>query len=297
MPIEPHLKMLEFVLPPAGEWAIDRYCWTATRTAEGFGYCRHSGITRELAIGDTVIAGPSSGVTFRASQLGMLRLDYFRVVPERLNGFFTVAELRELDRVSTWALPRTVYYSCHEPVSQKFARLASLAERDSLAARSAFLQLWASCVSRMLPSADCPAAKSARSSLRRLVSAISEKDLAACSLKDLAMQLNCSERHLNRLFRAEFGVSFREKQTQLSLQRACQLLLDPQAKVKSVAYDTGFRHLGFFNALFKKHLGVTPKEWRRQNIDSLPEQHRSGGRHPVPIADPLTTQHNSLGPA
>lgn len=268
MAIEPHLNLMELVLRPAGEWMPDSHCWTAVRVAAGFGYCLHGGLAQELKTGDAVITGPNPDVILRASQLGELRLEFFRVVPQRLNGFITVTEWRQLERVSIQLAPRVFHYPANEALARRFARLVALPERDRLAVRAALLQLWASCADGVLlsPGESAAGQKNLAATFRRFVSKISEKELATSSTADLAAQLSCSERHLSRLFRAEFGMSLRNKQTELSLQRACQLLADPNAKIRSVAYDTGYRHVSFFNALFKKRFGLTPREWREQNF-------------------------------
>ena len=277
--IEPHLNLTELILPPAGEWLPDGRCWTVVRVAEGFGYCLHGGVAQELKIGDTVITGPNPEAILRASQLSELRLELFRVVPQRLNGFITVMEWHQLERVSTQAGPRVFHYAANQPLAQKFARLAALPEHDSLVVRVGFLQLWASCAGGVLLE-SVTRKKNLEATFRRFISKISEKELADSSMADMAAQLNCSERHLNRLFRVEFGMSFRKKQTELSLQRACQLLLDPSVKIRSVAYDTGYRHISFFNALFKKRFGLTPKEWRQQNVSASPKDAFDRGEIP-----------------
>ncbi|MSU61910.1 MAG: helix-turn-helix domain-containing protein [Pedosphaera sp.] len=50
---------------------------------------------------------------------------------------------------------------------------------------------------------------------------------------------------------------------ELRLQKAGQLLRESDAKIDHVAMESGFRHLGLFNAMFKKRFGTTPTEWRR----------------------------------
>jgi len=266
MPIEPHLNLVEVILHPAGEWTPDGSCWTAAWVADGFGYCLHAGVPREFKPGDAIITGPGSGAILRASQLGQVRIEYFRVVPERLSGVITITESRHLEAIP--AAPRVFYFTAAESLAHKFARLVASPDRESLAVRTALLELWASCASKAMVPLDEPVGskKNLEAAFRQFIGKISEKDLGGTSLADLAAQLNCSERHLSRLFRLEFGMSLREKQTEYSLQRACQLLLDPHAKIRGVAYDTGYRHVGFFNALFKKRFGLTPKEWRQQNL-------------------------------
>src|SRR4029078_6517159 len=102
---------------------------------------------------------------------------------------------------------------------------------------------------------------------------ISQAELASCSLADLAGQLHCSGRHLSRLFREEFGLPFRVQQTELRLMRARQILADSNAKIINVAYESGYRHLGLFNTMFKKRFGMTPSQWRlkaaRKNLSLI----------------------------
>ena len=105
---------------------------------------------------------------------------------------------------------------------------------------------------------------------RQLLAKMTEAELAEASLADLAAQVHCSERHFSRLFREKFGVPLRSRQIELRLQRAQQLLADPNAKVINVAHESGYRHLGLFNVMFKKRFGVTPSEWRQQNAAKNP---------------------------
>src|SRR6185295_10306102 len=113
---------------------------------------------------------------------------------------------------------------------------------------------------------DRTEARDLRDRFRQLLRQMSQAELSACSLADFAGQLHCSERHLSRLFREEFGVPFRERQTELRLLRARQILADSNAKIIHVAYESGYRHLGLFNTMFKKRFGMTPREWRRQYL-------------------------------
>ena len=86
------------------------------------------------------------------------------------------------------------------------------------------------------------------------------------SVSDLAPRMSCSRRHLNRLFREELGASFREKQIELRLARACDLLATSNAKVVDVALESGYQSSSVFSELFKRHLGVSPGQWRRQRL-------------------------------
>ncbi len=265
---EQHLLLQKLILAPADEWKPNPLGWTVARVAEGHGFCfRGDGDAREINPGDAIVAGPRTATTLRASQLCDLTLDYFQVVPLRLNGLITVLEWRQLEHVSGPGSPPFFYYAASDPLAQKFTRLAALSHADDLSGRTGFLQLWAASVASLLRDNAEPGAKGEklRKKFRQLVGAISEKELVAFSLAEIAARLNCSERHFNKLFREEFGLSFRKCQAELCLQRAQVLLADDGIKISQVARASGYRKPGFFNTLFKKRFGLSPSEWRRRN--------------------------------
>lgn len=272
-----HLILQEMSLRPSGEWT-PASGWTVVRVAEGAGYGLQTGTAKELNAGDMVVVGPNAAVTFRSSQLGVMKLEYFQVLPQCLNGLLTVTEWRHLEDASSEVTTRLQHFAAGDPAAQKFTRLATQPQRDSLAVRSALLQLWAASIAGLLPSASAAsAANNLRERFRQFVGKMSEAELAVRPLTQLAGELHCSERHFSRLFREEFHVSLRERQTELRLQRARQLLAESDAKIINVAYESGYRHLGLFNAMFKRRFGVTPSQWRQQNHPAVPNSGKRPG--------------------
>ena len=242
------------------------------RVVEGTGYWMsrlgRSAETRQLTAGDGLMALRNANGVIRASQLGPLKLQFFIVQPQHLNGLLTVTEWHQLEVAPRDPATPVTVFAAGEPLGQKFTRLTEQSHTERLAMRCALLQLWASAVAGWLTSL-VPASNGGnklRDHFRELVSQMTEAELSEFSLTDLARQLHCSERHFSRLFREEFGVPFRARQIELRLQRAQHLLADSNAKIINVAYESGFRHLGLFNAMFKKRFGLTPSEWRQQNL-------------------------------
>jgi len=279
--VERHLIIEELCLRPSGEWKPEARGWSVVRVAEGAGYSLQGAGARELNVGDTVITGPSADVIFRASQLGVLKLEFFLVLPQYLNGLLTVAEWRQLENASGKSTPKLLCFPASDPTAQKFTRLAAQKKRDCLSSRSAMLQLWASAIADLLPKQDSSDGSGIqlRDRFREFIGKMSESELATRSLPELAEQLHCSERHFSRLFREEFNISLRSRQTELRLQRARQLLAATNNKIINVAYESGYRHLGLFNAMFKRRFGVTPSAWRQKNLTPPTESFpgRSGG--------------------
>lgn len=292
MAVERHLILQELILRPSGEWTPAGQCWTMARVAEGSGYWMQGGDARTLNPGDGLALAPApsagNGGRLRASQLGLLTLEWFTVQPQFLNGLLTVAEWHRLEQlqVAGWKLqvqkaaasaahpafnlqPSTfnftvLPFAVNEPLGQKFAHLAHQTRSDGLPMRCALLQLWVSAVSGLLVArvADAAHANKLRERFRQHIGQMLEAELSGRTLGELAGQLHCSERHFSRLFREEFGVPLRARQIELRLQRAQQLLVDSDAKIINVAYESGYRHLGLFNVMFKKRFGMTPSEWR-----------------------------------
>jgi hemolysin activation/secretion protein/AraC-like DNA-binding protein len=267
MAVDRHLILQELTLRPSGEWTPQVRGWLVMRVAEGGGYWLHDGTARELNVGDGFVVGANVRVLLRASQLGPLKLQLFTVQPQYLNGLLSVVEWHQLEAAAASPSTPVGFFSASEPVGQKFSRIAELPPDHGLSLRCALLQLWSGALHGLFaaPPAESAGGNKLHERLRELVGKMTEAELADASLAGLATQLHCSQRHFSRLFREKFGVPLRARQIELRLQRARHLLADSNAKVINVAYDSGYRHLGLFNAMFKKRFGVTPSEWRQQN--------------------------------
>ena len=277
-----NLSVRELTLPPAGEWSAPAEGWLVCRLGLGHGYWRHSGTAVELAPGDLLVTPPRTEGTLLASRLGEVMLSWAVVRPENLPGLFTFAEQQSLDVASRSAAPRR--HAADHPSAREagavFADTASSAVLRRCRLLSLFVEILAAELSR--PVAAVPAPTDARARLQGWLAHFPEAELVERSVEEFARELGCSARHLSRLFHDMVGTSFREKQTELRLLKARELLAGSDAKVIHVALESGYRHLGLFNALFKRRFGMTPTNWRRQN-----EPASGPRRRPAPVARPL----------
>jgi AraC-like DNA-binding protein len=267
MLVECPLILKDLTLPPSGEWSPPLEGWHVVRVSEGAGYCFHGGSAWGLNEGDGFISPDNSKVLVRASQLGALHLQFFLVHPRLISGLLTIAESYQLNSVAL-RLPYLVGFKLADALGQKFARLGKQSRMERLDNRCALLQLWAAGIAGLFEApVEEPGPRQLRDRFRQMVDQMPEAELSEHSLSELAQRLQCSERHFSRLFREEFGVALRSRQIELRLQRALQLLADPKVKISSIAHESGYRHIGLFNSLFKKRYGLTPSEWRRQHAD------------------------------
>jgi AraC family transcriptional regulator of adaptative response / DNA-3-methyladenine glycosylase II len=84
------------------------------------------------------------------------------------------------------------------------------------------------------------------------------------SVELLAARLGVSDRHLRRIFEAQFGVSPIQYLQTRRLLTAKQLLADTTLPVTQVALASGFASVRRFNAAFTEHYGLNPTQLRRE---------------------------------
>ena len=80
-----------------------------------------------------------------------------------------------------------------------------------------------------------------------------------------AEQVHVSERTLARQFVRELGMSFGEWRQRLRYLAAIEAL-DSERSVQHVAFDLGYSTASAFIAMFQRHAGCTPEQYRRANI-------------------------------
>ncbi len=261
-----HLLVDESVLDPSSEWTLSFSGWCFLRIVDGQGYWLGEAYVREANAGDLLVLPPMRDGVFRASQLGAVRLLYFRFCPELLSGFLTLSERFHLESAAAKIPPVVRHFGAGHPAALQFAALGNHASPNTLLRRCQILQVVGTVFARELaqPRVPVSAAFSPRKRLRVLMSQLTESEILEWTPTGLAARCGCSLRHFSRLFHNYFGVSVRAKQTELRLQKARQMLAETNSRISDIARSCGYRHLGLFNTLFKKHFGATPTQWRGQ---------------------------------
>lgn len=88
--------------------------------------------------------------------------------------------------------------------------------------------------------------------------------LESLTMKDTARYLHISPQHLSRIFRQETGITFMEYLTRVRLRHARELLASSTLRIYEVAERTGYSNQHYFSNAFKKVIGVSPLEYRKQ---------------------------------
>ena len=78
----------------------------------------------------------------------------------------------------------------------------------------------------------------------------------------MASRLNLSPRYLSDLLKQETGKTAIDLIHLYLISEAKNMLTGGDQSVSEIAYALGFENLPYFSRLFKKEVGVTPKEFR-----------------------------------
>ena len=90
-------------------------------------------------------------------------------------------------------------------------------------------------------------------------------------LDDLATFLGVSREHSCRLFRKICGQGFAELLLEKRLAAVAKLIADTESSVKTIASISGFASPEYLHRVFRRHFGVTPKEYRTRNARRSPQ--------------------------
>jgi len=86
------------------------------------------------------------------------------------------------------------------------------------------------------------------------------------SLKQISASLGVSTSYLSRIFKKEIGVTIHEYLNQYRISKSISLL--KTNSVTDVGYTCGFCDNSHFISIFKKYIGMTPLEFKRQQYKS-----------------------------
>lgn len=90
---------------------------------------------------------------------------------------------------------------------------------------------------------------------------IEEHYMEPITLTDISSCFNVSCGYISTVFKKHNGIGFTECVTQAKIRHAKQLLLQPGMRILDVASALGYTDPYYFSKVFKKHTGVSPKEY------------------------------------
>ena len=105
--------------------------------------------------------------------------------------------------------------------------------------------------------AEMPVIKKAKEYIR-------EHQAEKVSLGSVAKAVNMSAFYFCKMFKKAAGINFTDYLTRVRIERAQNLLLNPNLRISEIGFEVGFQSLTHFNRVFKKIAGQSPTDYRAQ---------------------------------
>ncbi len=86
------------------------------------------------------------------------------------------------------------------------------------------------------------------------------------SLDEISKIANLTPTSFCRMFKAKTKKPFVEYLNEIRVSNACKYLIETDLGISEIAYECGYKTASNFNKLFKKLIGTTPKEYRRNAL-------------------------------
>ena len=103
--------------------------------------------------------------------------------------------------------------------------------------------------------------------IRKAIDFIHRHKSQDISLDQVAEEVNASTFYLCRKFKKSTGLNYTQYLSRLRIENAKSLLADPNLRISEIAYDVGFQSHTHFNRIFKKLIGLSPREYRSHQSD------------------------------
>lgn len=85
------------------------------------------------------------------------------------------------------------------------------------------------------------------------------------SLVQVANYIGFSSFYLSKLIKENLEINYVTYVTTIRIQKAKQLLEENELNVSEVAYEVGYSEPKYFSNVFKRMVGMTPSEYRKNN--------------------------------
>ena len=91
---------------------------------------------------------------------------------------------------------------------------------------------------------------------------IADHQAEEISLGDVAHAVNTSTFYFCKMFKKATGINFTDYLSRVRIEKAKNLLLNPNLRVSEIAFASGFQSLTHFNRVFRRLCGISPTGYR-----------------------------------
>jgi AraC-like DNA-binding protein len=94
-----------------------------------------------------------------------------------------------------------------------------------------------------------------------------ERNGGDTDLRELAQRFGLTQAHFSRIFRDVSGMTCRDYLIEIKVNKSKELLLKDSIPIKEIAYELGYTNPSHFSYMFKKKLGITPTQYRKNSAE------------------------------
>lgn len=120
-------------------------------------------------------------------------------------------------------------------------------------------------ISRLQSGHTNPQVQSLNSSMDQILALLQRDYAMPFTLSQLSSLLGVGERQVQRLFVQYTGETFSGYLQNIRIQAACRLLVSSEIRITDISAAVGYQNTPYFNDLFKRYTGLTPREYRKAN--------------------------------
>jgi len=100
--------------------------------------------------------------------------------------------------------------------------------------------------------------------IKKAMEYIEENYSKDISLDEISEKLNISSYYFSKLFKENQGEGFVEYLTRIRIEKAKEMLTNPEKSIKEVGIACGYSDPNYFSRIFKKSTGITPSEYKEK---------------------------------
>jgi len=124
----------------------------------------------------------------------------------------------------------------------------------------------------LLPSNEFTTKNSESLKTKQVIDFIFEQYANPIDANILASVAGIHPSSLGRLFKRTTGFTPTEFISQVRINKACQLLTNPQKSIVDICHESGFQNLSYFNRVFRTLRGCSPSQYRKELGSIAPDQ-------------------------
>lgn len=109
---------------------------------------------------------------------------------------------------------------------------------------------------------SCSRADNSEILIKKAVQYINDNYEKKIALEEIAGYVGISKYYFSVLFKKEKDITFSSYLNSVRIEKAKQLLKNPQITISDVVYEVGFNDAQYFSKTFKKYVGMTVTEYR-----------------------------------